>query len=488
MRTENVPVIVVGGGSAAFEAAVAARQAGAPRVVMLEKAPEPEFGGNARYSHTGFRWVFSGADEIRRFLPEVGDAMFKKLHLPPYSAEMFHADLQRVTRGRIDKQLADVLVQQSNAAIHWMRELGIKWEIDSHVVIDGRYYFEPGLVIHPVGGMAGGLGQLGQWREIATRMGVEIRYESKVRQLLGNERGIEGVVVSDPDEEYEIRSGSIILCAGGYQANAEMRARYLGANADLMKVRGSRHDTGEVLMMTLGLGARAAGHWQGAHATPIDSTFPDVEIGSKANRYGYPYGITVNSLGQRFFDEGEARHSYTYAKTGWAVLGQPGGVAYQIYDQKTIPLLADRYATATPIEAGTIDELATKTGIEPAILNHTVAEFNNSVRKDVAFDPTKLDGKCTEGILPKKSNWASPIDKPPYWAFSVTGGITFTFGGLQINESAQVLNTSGKPMRGLYASGDIVGLFFHNYPSCTGQTRNVVFSRLAGRHAAAQGL
>ena len=107
MRIENIPVVVVGGGSAAFEAAVAAKQAGAPKVVMLEKAPEPEFGGNARYSHTGFRWVFSGADEIRTFLPEVDDAMFQKLHLPAYSAEQFHADLQRVTRGRIDKQLAD---------------------------------------------------------------------------------------------------------------------------------------------------------------------------------------------------------------------------------------------------------------------------------------------------------------------------------------------------------------------------------------------
>ncbi len=163
-------------------------------------------------------------------------------------------------------------------------------------------------------------------------------------------------------------------------------------------------------------------------------------------------------------------------------------MAYQIYDQKTIPLLADRYQTATPINAGTIDELAQKIGIEPAVLNHTIREFNNAVRKDVAFDPTKLDGKCTEAITPKKSNWASPIDTPPYRAYSVTGGITFTFGGLQINESAQVLNTSGNPIRGLYASGDIVGLFFHNYPSCTGQTRNVVFSRLAGRHAAAQGL
>jgi tricarballylate dehydrogenase len=267
-----------------------------------------------------------------------------------------------------------------------------------------------------------------------------------------------------------------------------MRARYLGPNADLMKVRGSRHDTGEVLMMTLGLGAKAAGHWQGAHATPIDSTYPDVEIGSKANRYGYPYGITVNSLGQRFFDEGEARHSYTYAKTGWAVLSQPGAVAYQIYDQKTIPLLGTRYEFSTPITANTIDELATKISIEPAVLNHTIREFNKAARKDIPFDATKLDGKCTEGIAPKKSNWSNPIDQPPYWAFSITGGVTFTFGGLQINESAQVLNTSGNPIRGLYASGDIVGLFFHNYPSCTGQTRNVVFSRLAGRHAAAQGL
>ncbi len=488
MRTENIPVVVVGGGSAAFEAAVAAKQAGAPRVLMLEKAPEPEFGGNARFSHTGFRWVFSGAEEIRRFLPDLDDAIFQKLNLPAYSAEMFHADLQRVTRGRIDPTLAEVLVSQSNTAIHWMRELGIKWEIDSHVVIDERYYFEPGLVVHPVGGMTGGLGQLGQWRDIALRMGVEIRYESKVKQLLGNDRRVEGLVVSDADEEYEIKSGSIILCAGGFQANAEMRARYLGPNADLMKVRGSRHDTGEVLMMTLAMGAKAAGHWQGAHATPIDSTFPDVEIGSRANRYGYPYGITVNSLGQRFFDEGEAHHSYTYAKTGWAVLGQPGGVAHQIYDQKTVALLADRYATATPIEAQTIEELAGKIGIEPTILNHTVKEFNNAVRKDVSFDATKLDGKCTDGITPKKSNWASPIDTPPYVAYAITGGVTFTFGGLQINTQAQVLNTSGNPIRGLFASGDIVGLFFHNYPSCTGQTRNVVFSRLAGRNAAAQGL
>jgi tricarballylate dehydrogenase len=344
-------------------------------------------------------------------------------------------------------------------------------------------------VIHPVGGVSGGLGQLMQWREIATRMGIELRYESRVTALLGNDRSSKGVRVSDPHEEYEMRANSLILCAGGFQASTEKRARYLGSNADLMKVRGSKHDTGEVLMMAIELGAKTAGHWQGAHATPIDATFPDVEISNKANRYGYTYGITVNSLGQRFFDEGEARHSYTYAKTGWAVLGQPGAVAYQIYDQKATGLLNQRYYEFShPIEADSIDDLATKIGIEPTVLNHTIAEFNHAVRKDIPFDATKLDGRSTEGIVPKKSNWADTIDKPPYWAYAVTGGITFTFGGLQINTQAQVLNTSNNPIRGLFASGDIVGLFFHNYPSCTGQTRNVVFSRLAGRNAAALGL
>ena len=174
----------------------------------------------------------------------------------------------------------------------------MKWDIDSHVIIDGRYYFEPGMVVHPAGGVEGGIGQLMQWREIAAKMGIELRYESRVAALLGNDRRIEGVRVSDPKEEYEIRSGSLILCAGGFQASAEKRARYLGPNADLMKVRGSKHDTGEVLMMAIDLGAKTAGHWQGAHATPIDATFPDVEISNKANRYGYTYGITVNSLGQ----------------------------------------------------------------------------------------------------------------------------------------------------------------------------------------------
>ncbi|HEX2243395.1 MAG TPA: FAD-binding protein, partial [Gammaproteobacteria bacterium] len=160
MTTKHASVVVVGGGSAAFEAAVAAKQAGAPSVIMLEKAPEAEFGGNARFSHTGFRFVYSGADEIRRFLPDMDEASFSKLQLPGYRPEHFTADLMRVTRGRINKDLAEVLVNESNGAIHWMRELGIQWEPAGSVEIDGKRYFEPGIVIHPTGGVGGGVSQL----------------------------------------------------------------------------------------------------------------------------------------------------------------------------------------------------------------------------------------------------------------------------------------------------------------------------------------
>jgi tricarballylate dehydrogenase len=312
--------------------------------------------------------------------------------------------------------------------------------------------------------------------------------------LHGNDRRIEGVAVSTPEDEYDLHAPAVIVCSGGFQANAEMRARYLGANADLMKVRGSRHNTGEVLQALLALGAKPAGHWQGAHMSPIDGQAPSVETpvradgrGNTMNRYDYPYGITVNALGQRFFDEGEARSAYTYAKTGRAVLNQPGGVAFQIYDQRGIALFrAGRDYPATMVEAASIGELAQKIGLEPELLVRTVNEFNAACRTDVAFDPRVLDGKSTSGITPKKSNWAEPIDQPPFRAYPITAGVTFTFGGIAVDTEARVLNSADQPIRGLYASGDVMGLFFHNYPSCTGQTRNAVFSRIAGRNAAAK--
>ncbi len=491
-ESEDCDVIVIGGGSSAFEAAVSARQSGAEKVVMLEKAPEAEYGGNARFSHTGFRFCHAGRDEIRAFIPEIDDELFDAMEIKPYTGEEFTGDLNRVTQGLIDEDLAKALTEESNAAAHWALETGIKWIPEKYATVNGRHHFEPGRVIQTLGG---GKGQLEQWREIALGLGIDIRFDSRVGAIHGTERRMEGVRVSSESGEYDLTANATIACAGGFQANPEMRARYLGENADLLKVRGSKHDTGEVLNMIMALGAKVTGHWQGAHQTPIDAGAPSFETpvredgrGNTMNRYDYCHGITVSALGQRFFDEGESFHSYTYAKTGRAVRSQPGNIAYQIYDQKGIDMF--RHGPDFPAtfeEAGSIEELAVKAGLNPEILAHTVFEFNAAVADDVPFDPSKLDGKCTKGISPQKSNWAQKIDTPPFRAYPVSGGITFTFGGLAINTDAEVLNTSNQPIRGLYASGDIVGLFYHNYPSCTGQTRNLMFSRKAGKNAAGIG-
>ena len=227
--------------------------------------------------------------------------------------------------------------------------------------------------------------------------------------------GSRASAVSGPDGRYDLRAKAVIACAGGFQANPEMRARYLAGNTDMMKVRGTRHDTGEVLRLLLDLGARPAGHWQSGHMSPIDANAPDVETpqhedgrGNTQSRYDYPFGISVNALGLRFFDEGEAQHSYTYAKTGRAVLGQPGARAYQIYDQKGLACLRYPHHKATFVEADTIAELAVKAGLEPAVLTHTVEEFNRAVPDDKPFDPRRPDGKATVGLVDPQIQLGEP--------------------------------------------------------------------------------
>jgi tricarballylate dehydrogenase len=196
------------------------------------------------------------------------------------------------------------------------------------------------------------------------------------------------------------------------------------------------------------------------------------------------YGITVNDEGRRFYDEGESRKAYTYAKGGWEVLRQPRARAYQLFDRKGLALLNPAYATGTRIEASSLDELAHALGLDPAALVATVEEFNAATDPAKPFNPGILDGKSTRGVTPPKSNWAVPLDEPPFAAYRITAGITFTFGGLRISPDAEVLRDDGMAIPGLYASGDIIGLFHRNYPSGSGQTRNAVFSRIAGRRAA----
>ena len=482
-KLEEADVVVAGGGTAAFVAAVAAKEAGARRVVMLEKAEEREAGGNARFTNFGFRFVHQGRDEIREFLMWMKEERFAKLEIRPYGRDQFLRDLMETTQGKLKSDIAERLVNESNAAMRWLLHMRHEFEPIPVTEVNGKYRFNPGQVLCARGG---GVNMLLRWRRIAQQMGVEIRYSSKVVELSGDEAAVREAEVEAAGERYRMRArGGVVLAAGGFQANGEMRAKHLRIpSVATMKIRGSRHDTGEVLESALQIGGRAAGHWENAHVTPISATAPDVEGGDPFSRYSYVLGITVNVLGERFFDEGEAESGYTYAKTGRRILEQPEGRAFQIFDSKLIALLRRAYVAEQPVQASSVAELGVKLGIDPERLTATVAKFNDAVREDVEFGFPLRDGKGTVGVMPRKSNWATKLDTPPYYAFPVTGGITFTFGGLDVDAAARVLDGKGAALAGLYAVGDIMGIFHHNYPSFSGSIRNAVFGRIAGTDAA----
>jgi tricarballylate dehydrogenase len=239
--------------------------------------------------------------------------------------------------------------------------------------------------------------------------------------------------------------------------------------------------------MALEVGAMPWGQWSGCHATPINAQAPafgDYQLTDKTNRLSYPFGLMINKLGRRFVDEGEDQALFTYAKFGGIILSQTEGLAYQIFDAKVKHLLEPRYATSDPIVAETLEELVRKLDVDHDTALCTLNEYNAAAGHGT-FNPGDRDGMTTRGLELPKSNWAQKLDTPPYLAWPVTGGITFSFGGLKINDRAQVIGTDWNPIAGLYTCGEMIGgLFHHNYPGGSGLMSGAVFGRIAGANAA----
>jgi tricarballylate dehydrogenase len=284
---------------------------------------------------------------------------------------------------------------------------------------------------------------------------------------------------------------SVVLAAGGFQANVEWRTRYLGPGWDTAKVRGTRFNTGDGLRMALDIGAMAAGQWSGCHAVAWDRNAPefgDLAVGDGFQKHSYPFGVMVNARGERFVDEGADFRNYTYAKYGRVILAQPGQFAWQIFDARVKPLLRDEYRIrrVTKVAADTLEGLVTKLdGVDAAQALATLTAYNAAVEAAVPFDPNIKDGRGTLGLTPPKSNWANRLDEPPFEAYAVTCGVTFTFGGLRITPSAEVLDTDLAPIAGLYSAGEMVGgLLYDNYPGGSGLTAGAVIGRIAGASAA----
>ena len=347
-----------------------------------------------------------------------------------------------------------------------------------------------GLIVEAVGG---GVGLSDRLFELAGRSGVTVAYEAAAVRLETGQRGVTGVTARFPGDERTIGAGAVVLASGGFQADPEMRERHLGPAWASAKVRGTQFDTGDGIRMALDIGAQPFGDWGGCHAVAWDLNAPpfgDRKIADLYQKHSYPFGIVVDVDGRRFVDEGADFRNYTYAKYGREILTRPHGAAFQLFDAKTTALLRDEYriSQVSKAEADTVRGLAEMLGIDPEGLARTVHEFNDAVQPG-GFDPTALDGKRTLDIHPPKSNWALPLDTPPYVGYAVTCGITFTFGGLKIDEHARVLDSNDTAIPSLYAAGELVGgLFYDNYPGGSGLMSGAVFGRIAGANAASRQL
>ncbi len=485
----GVDVIVVGGGNAGLCAALAAAERGA-RVLLLERAPAAERGGNSFVTAGAFRFPYAGAADVARLVDDPLLGSSERLEIGRYPEEEFYDDLVRVTNSKTDPALARVMISHAFPTMTWLRGWGVEFVLAydrQSFLVEGTHRFWGGLVVKTKGEGAGLVTALYAACEHAD---VTVQYGARATALEWDAPArswrVEAMM-GGGSRRYPARA--VVLASGGFEADPEMRVARLGPLWRLAKVRGTPHNTGDGIQMALAAGAQAFGDWGGCHAVAWDLNAPacnERRLSQHYERDSYPLGIYVNLLGERFVDEGEDFRNYTYARFGQEIIRQPRSLAFQIFDQKVTPLLKAPYALpeTTRIEAPTWTELARKTAIEAGPLERTVAAFNASINTR-PFDPAVKDGKATVGIRPPKSHWAQPLDAPPFVCFPVTCGITFTFGGLRIAPDAQVLDTHDARLPGLFACGELVGgLFYHNYLGGSGLMAGAVFGRLAGMGAA----
>lgn len=484
--TRDADVIVVGGGNAGFSAAHAAAERGR-RVLVLERGELGMHGGNSYYTAGATRIAHGGLDDLREILEP--DERHARTVVPPYSASEYAADLAKVTDGRNDPALTDVLVNESASTIRWLHGLGVRYRLmyerQAYERPDGSFLFWGGL---HVGNVGGGEGLIADHTHVAAELGTEVRYGVDVQDLLLDGDTVIGVTAITADgERVEIRAESVILAAGGFEANPELRRAHLGEGWQNAVVRGTLYNTGRMLEAALAIGADRGGDWATAHSVQWDAEAEDNAsnraLTNRLTRQSYPLGIIVNADGERFLDEGADFRNYTYAKYGRVILEQPGSIAYQVFDAALRPKLRSEEYDMPGVgvhQADSISDLARSIGVPADALSATIAAFNASIDMSAPFDPTVKDGRKAV-VKPPKSNWASAIETAPFYAYPVTCGITFTFGGLRGDTEGRVLRPDGTAISGLLVCGEMLGgLFSGNYPGGSGLAAGMVFGRRAG--------
>jgi tricarballylate dehydrogenase len=459
--TGSQQVIVIGAGIAGLAAAVAAAEelvdVPGASVTLLDRADRHEAGGNSRWTSAYFR-----LEDVY----ETGDS--------------FVQDVVGFSGGRTPSWYVEALVEHLPETMEWVQGHGARFRrFPTYFINSNRPRLQP---------VGGGEGLLDALRPVAERLGVGFRYRTTAERLLTDDQGrTVGVVATGDQGEERIEATAVVIASGGFEGDQRSLRDALGDDAELLIpiAPGVGFNKGEGIRMALAAGARRAGQWDGFHAEPVDPRSADPE----ALVMVFPYGILVNSQGERFVDEGRGTVDETYESTARAVWSQPGGTAYFITDQHLGEVSAwDRgvLTSVKPVTADSAGELAEALGLPAGRLAETIDEYN-AVVTDGDFDWRRPDGRSTSGIEPPKSNWALPLNRPPLVAYPVACAIVFTFGGLDTEVRARVVREDGTPIPGLFAAGECTGIYHGKYPGGTSVLRGMVFGRIAGRAAAGEG-
>jgi tricarballylate dehydrogenase len=458
--SENYDVIVVGGGNAALCAALAARGAGG-RVLVLERSTEHMRGGNTRHT----RNIRCSHAEADRFFSG------------PYSEEEHLNDLISVTGGPENIDLARMAIRESSTLPGWMSEHGVHWQQPLagtlHLGRTNRWF------------LGGGKALLNTYYLTAKRMGIDVRYNAYVDDLLIENGRFEAVRLKNNNGGELVRARSVVVACGGYEANVEWLKRHWGDAADNFIIRGSPYNDGTVLAALMKRGAKSIGDPKGFHSVAVDARSPKFDGGIVTRLDVIPFGIVVNQDARRFYDEGEDIWPKRYAIWGTLIARQPDQIAYGIVDAKTI----DRFLPPMfkPYQADTLEALASQLGLDARTFVETVAEYNRATAGNTELRMEKLDGNSTRGLTPPKSNWAMPLDRPPFYGLPLRPGITFTYMGVMVDGASRVVDQSGRAFPNVFAAGEIMSgnILTKGYLGGFGLTIGSVFGRLAGREAAA---
>ncbi len=453
-------VLVVGGGNAALCAAISARRDGSS-VLVLERAKEFYRGGNTRHTRN-----------MRCAHDEATDTL-----TGPYPEDELFEDLMRVTEGETDQELAKHMIHESKDMLNWIVDQGVK--------------FQP-----PLGGtlglgrtnsffLGGGRAMLNALYETAERIGVHICYEAEVTELEidnGMFLSAKAALQGDGTDQIVIQAKSLVAAAGGFESNIDWLKKYWGDAAENFLIRGTANNQGSILKMLLDNGAQEIGDPTQCHAVAIDARAPKYDGGIITRLDCVVFGIVVNNQSERFYDEGEDIWPKRYAIWGRLVAQQPDQIAFIVFDHSVLKKFMP--SLYPPIKADTISDLARKLEIPVQTLEETVANFNSSVIEG-NFDHTILDDCRTEGIIPPKTHWARRIETPPFYAYPVRPGITFTYLGVRVDKNARIQMSDGTPSANMFAAGEIMSgnVLGRGYAAGIGMTIGSVFGRIAGREA-----